>query len=265
MIMDVSWLYWLDGLVAKGHSLFSLKEATLASGGNVDAARAAMHRAMRDRRIARVGDGFYVVVPPEYREQGAPPYEWVVEARFARLGRPYYLGLLTAALYHGASHQKPMEIQVVTDRQMRPFLFGNQRVVPVFRKSWPTDDLLEKKTTRTGIFRISCPELTLLDAVRYPHHTAGLDNIATLIREMRRGLGVRALTKVCRQTGETPILQRLGWMLDQFSSANMAEVVLQELRRRRLETVPLEIGNKGPGPIDPVYRVRLNHMPEPEV
>ena len=77
--------------------------------------------------------------------------------------------------------------------------------------------------------------------MRYPHHTAGLGNIATLIREMGRGLGVRALTKVCRRTGETPILQRLGWMLNKFSSSKMAEVVLQELKHGRLETVPLEM------------------------
>ena len=264
MIPEISWSLWLDKRASKGRSLFSLEEAAEAAGGKVEAARAAMHRAVRDHKVARVGDGFYVVVPSEFRDQGAPPYEWVVDARFARLGRPYYLGLLTAALYHGASHQKPMETQVVTDRQMRPFRFGDRRVIPIYRKTWPTLDLLQERTSRTGPFRISGPELTLVDAVRYPRHAAGLDNIATLIREMDKGVKARLLARVCGQTGETPMLQRLGWMLRRFGRPKLAEVVLDRLKARRMDTVPLETGNDALGPIDPEFHVRVNYMPEPE-
>lgn len=157
-----------------------------------------------------------------------------------------------------------METQVVTDRQMRRFQFGNQRVVPIYRKTWPSPDLIQERTARTGIFPISGPELNLIDAVRYPAHAAGLDNIATLIRELDKGLHARTLARSCMQTGEAPVLQRLGWKLQRFSRPNLAKVVLQELETRRVQNVPLETGNREPGPVDPAFHVRLNHIPEPE-
>jgi predicted transcriptional regulator of viral defense system len=265
MNTEVNWSKWLDGKPGKGKSFFTLEEAAKATGSRVGTAKVAMHRAMRDHRVAPVGDGFYIVVPLEFRDQGAPPYEWVVNARFTRLGRPYYLGILTAAMYHGASHQKPMEIQVVTDRQMSAFVFGGQRVVPVYRRVWPTPELMEERNTRMGRFILSCPELTLVDAVRYPRHAAGFDNIANLIKEMDEKMRVRRLAEACSITRETPVLQRLGWMVRRFGSPKFAGVVLRELETRRMDAVPLEIGNRSGGPVDAEFKVRLNYVPEPDI
>lgn len=265
MIHEVSWGAWLDKRLSEGRSLFSLDEAMQETGTQAKAARPAMHRALREKRIAQVGDGFYVAVPPEFRKQGAPPYEWVVDARFARMGRRYYLGLLTAALHHGASHQKPMEMQVVTETQMRKHSFGELRIHPIFRKTWPSEDVLEKRDVRTGVFRLSGPELTLVDAVRYPAHAAGFDNIATLIREMGKKLRVLQLAKICRETEENSVLQRVGWMLKNFGRANLAAVVTEELKRRRIQLVPLESGNPERGRVDSEFKVRVNYEPEPDV
>jgi predicted transcriptional regulator of viral defense system len=264
MIKEVSWSRWFDQRVGRGQSLFSLSEALQETGAQIAAVRVAMHRAMREGRIARVGDGFYVVVTPEYRSQGAPPYEWVVDARFQRLGQPYYLGLLTAAQYHGAGHQKPMEIQVMTHRQMRPFIFGKQKVQPIYRKAWPSDVMLESRLTRTGTFRLSCREWIWVDAVRYPAHAAGFDNIATLIRELGEGIRLRKLALACQQNIETPVLQRLGWLLGQFGRPAWVDIVKHALQGRSLQTVPLETGNESEGPVDPIFRVRINIQPEPD-
>jgi hypothetical protein len=201
----------------------------------------------------------------EYREQGAPPYEWIVDARFKRLGRRYYFSILTAAMYHGASHQKPMQIQVMTDARFPVLIFGGQRVVSIYRRVWPPSQLLQEHITRTGRFLISCPELTLVDAVRYPGRAAGFDNIGNLIKEMGELLRVRRLAEACRFTRETPVLQRLGWMLRQFGDPKLAKVVLRELQNRRFDTVPFEIGNRSDGPVDSEFKVRMNHFPDPDV
>lgn len=94
---------------------------------------------------------------------------------------------------------------------------------------------------------------------------AGLDNIANLIKELDGQIRYRLLAELCRFTRETPVLQRLGWMLNRFGRSEQSDLVLEELKNRRVGTVPLEIGNSGDAPVDPVFKVRLNHIPEPDV
>jgi hypothetical protein len=43
-------------------------------------------------------------------------------------------GLLSAAQYHGAAHQKPQEFQVCLERARRPLVRGRVRVAFVVRK-----------------------------------------------------------------------------------------------------------------------------------
>lgn len=67
---------------------------------------------------------FYVVVPPEYRATGSPPASWFIDELMRHLEQPYYVGLLSAAAIHGASHQQPMTFQVVTSRSTREMRTG---------------------------------------------------------------------------------------------------------------------------------------------
>lgn len=98
---------WLDSLPARGRWWFTLDDAVAGLGGTRDATCMALSRLRRKRLIASPYRGFYLVLPPEYREVGAWPAEHFLDPLMRWVGEPYYLGLLTAAALHGAAHQAP--------------------------------------------------------------------------------------------------------------------------------------------------------------
>jgi len=54
----------------------------------------------------------YVLVPLEYLHAGAPPPSWFIDDLMKAMERPYYVGLLSAAGIHGASHQQRLSCSV---------------------------------------------------------------------------------------------------------------------------------------------------------
>lgn len=55
------------------------------------------------------------MIPPEYRSWGVIPADWFIDDLMRHRGRRYYVALLSAAVYHGASHQAPQVFQVMAD------------------------------------------------------------------------------------------------------------------------------------------------------
>ncbi len=118
----------LDELQARGRYTTTAAELTRTSGASRLALEAALRRLKRKRRITAPRRGFYVLVPLEYLEAGAPPASWFIDDLACFLGQPYYVGLLSAASLHGASRQQPMVFQVVTDRPTRAARAGRVRI-----------------------------------------------------------------------------------------------------------------------------------------
>ena len=82
------------------------------------------------------------------------------------LGHSYYVGLLSAAALHGAAHQQAQEFQVVTDTILRLARAGRGRIRFFVKKrltETPTTDV----QTETGTMRVSTPEATAFNLVRY--------------------------------------------------------------------------------------------------
>ena len=76
---------------------------------------------------------FYLIVAPQARRVGAPPPEWWLDSFFQHVGRPYYLGLLSAAAYWGSSHQAVQITQVITNRPRPSIQIGRIRI-PFYTK-----------------------------------------------------------------------------------------------------------------------------------
>ena len=63
--------------------------------------------------------GFYIIVPPEYEFSGCIPDYQIPPILFGHLKCDYYVGLLSAGLFNGASHQKPNKFQIVTEKDLK--------------------------------------------------------------------------------------------------------------------------------------------------
>ena len=107
---------YLDTLQADGRFVFTTKAAAQTTGRSHSATRAALWRLKKKGHIADPYRGFHVIVPPAYRRLGCLPAEQFIPDLMAHLGLPYYVALLSAAMYHGAAHHAPMVFQVIVPK-----------------------------------------------------------------------------------------------------------------------------------------------------
>lgn len=232
---------WVDGLQASGRYTFLRKQAVESTGLSVLAARKALLRLDKRKRIAKVKDYFYVIVPTEYRNAGSPPATWFIHDLMAAMGHSYYAGLLTAASLHGASHQQPQEFQVVTAAPVRPVQVARQRL-RFFVSTHIERTPVTLMKTPTGQIRVSTVEATVVDLVRF-HKAAGhLGNVATVITELADQLQPEALLKTAKVVGELAVIQRLGYILDLVGAAGKTEPLAAWVQQHHWRATPLVAG-----------------------
>lgn len=204
---------YLTQLLSQGQVFFSAAQAQRALGISKGALLAAAERQQKRGNLIRPRRGFYVIVPPEYRAMGALPPSWYIDALMAHTQRPYYVGLLKAAELHGATHQAVMEFQMVTDKQLTKIRAGRSSIVFYYRKDLSAvEEGLENYKTKTGTMKISGPELTALDLLRYPHAAGGYSHIATVLSDLGDRIEPESLAMLSGAF-ERSVGQRLGFLL----------------------------------------------------
>lgn len=167
--------------------------------------------------------GFYVIVDPQHRVAGTLPPEWFIDDLMKHMGRPYYVGLLSAAQLHGAAHHRPQEFQVVIpERTVRPIRAGN--VLVRFYGKGPFDhSQTQDIKTSTGALKASTPESTAWDLVRYLKAAGGIDHVVTVLSELAEKLDAKSLRETVKRHGEVLVAQRLGYLLDHVGRRDLTK------------------------------------------
>ena len=228
---------YLSGLAASGRYHFVSREARSALGVSADAAKLALNRLARQGLIASPARGFYVIVPPEYRALGCLPAEQFIPALMDREGRAYYAGLLTAAQYHGAAHQRPQAFQVFVDSRRRELVCGKVRVV--FMLSSRLQEVpVQILNTPRGTLRVSTPEATAIDLVGYQVQAGGLNQVAAVLSELAERLRADKLPAAA-EAAPIPWAQRLGYLLDLVGAAEKATDLKEYVRARAHQSTAL--------------------------
>ncbi|MHB0979127.1 MAG: type IV toxin-antitoxin system AbiEi family antitoxin domain-containing protein [Thermoleophilia bacterium] len=251
---------YVEELQAGGRYTFTGSEIAALVSGSDAAIAAALRRLKKKGRIASPRRGFYVIVPLEYRQAGCPPASWFIDDLMGFLGRPYYVGLLSAAAIHGAAHQQPMVFQVMTDAATRGATAGRVRVE--FRmKSALESTPVGRIQTETGFMQVSTPEATAFDLVRFTLTAGGLNNVATVLGELADSLDSDQLGAL--SVGHrAPEVQRLGYLLDRLGVRGAADSLAAALSARRYRPVLLAPGGAAGGSVDGRWRVVLNESVE---
>lgn len=208
---------WVDALQASGQYTFLRSEAVQETGGSLGGVKKSLQRLVKRGRIVKVKDYFFVIVPLEYLSAGSPPASWFIHDLMAAMKRPYYVGLLSAASLHGASHQQPQELQVVSNRPIRSLRVGRVRIHFFVKKLIDRTPVVNMKTP-TGTMRVSTPEATALDLVRYSKAVGHLGNVVTILSELSHVLDGRGLATAAIESGDVRVVQRLGYLLDQVGA-----------------------------------------------
>jgi predicted transcriptional regulator of viral defense system len=211
---------YISRLAGAGRYHFSSREAQDALGVSAAAAKLALNRLAKQGLIASPARGFYIIVPPEYRSLGSLPADQFIPALMTKLGQPYYLGLLSAAQYHGAAHHRPQETQVMVGKSRRPIACGAVRVAFIVRKDIARIPVQPFNTPR-GTVLVSTPEVTAVDLVGYPHHIGGLDQVATVLEDLAEKLDPDKLAAAAA-LAPMPWAQRLGYLLERVDAHDRA-------------------------------------------
>ena len=252
---------YLESLSAGGRNDFDVAEAQKALG--TTSAKFALSRLAKQRLIVSPARGFYVIVPPEYRALGSPPADQFIPALMKKLGLPYYAGLLTAAQYHGAAHQRPQEFQVLLEKKRLPISSGKVRVAFIVRKRL-RDVPVQTLNTRRGTLIVSTPEATALDLVGYPNRVGGLNQVATVLSELAERIDPEKLV-VAAAAAPVPWAQRLGYLLERAGAAEKASGLRAYVRARAHESaVLLPQGSSKKATRDENWKLFINAAVEPE-
>ena len=235
---------YVEDLAAAGRYHFLLKEAQKALGISAAAVKVTLSRLSKHGVIASPARGFYVIVPPEYRSLGCLPADQFIPALMKTLNLPYYVGLLTAAEYHGAAHQRPQQFQVFLEKRRLPITCGRVRVAFLIRKRL-REVAVQSLNTPRGTLLVSTPEATALDLVGYPHQAGGLNNVATVLSELAEKIDSAKLAAAAT-AAPVPWAQRVGYLLDLVGAPEKAAPLKQYVRARARESAPLLAQSRKP-------------------
>jgi len=217
-------------MAARGQYHFTSSELRSALGISDAAARQALSRLAAKGEIASPARGFYVIVPPEYRRIGCLPADQFVPALMERRGIPYYVGLLSAAQYHGAAHHRLQEFQVILERNRPAIACGSVRVAFVSRKNLAAVPV-ERFNNPRGTIMVSSVEATLIDLVGYMHRVGGVDRVAGVLSELGDDIDPGRLVEASKSAS---ILwaQRLGYLLEHVGAGGKAALLKEHVARR---------------------------------
>ena len=222
-------------LAARGQYHFTSAELRPTLGVSDEAARQALSRLAARGEIASPGRGFYVIVPPEYRRLGCLPADQFIPALMERRRVRYYVGLLSAAQYHGAAHHRPQEFQVILEKNRPAITCGSVKVAFVARRNMGVVPVQSFNNPR-GTVLVSTVEATAVDLVGYMHRAGGVDRVAGVLSELGEDMDPKRLVDASK-TASILWAQRLGYLLEHVGAGDKAVLLKDHVRKMR-ETLP---------------------------
>ncbi len=249
---------WVNNREIRGRVAFGLEEACDAQQ-DVDNnyVHVGLSRLVSRARVQNVYRGFYVIVPPQYALKGVIPAPYYIDALMKYIGKPYYVGLLTAAALHGATHQRAMATQVMTCPPRSTISDKNKQISWYYRKEIPAE-LLLSTNTETGVMYYSCAELTAIDLVQFASHTGGYQRVATVLAEMIDAVEINKIERVLPYTNYA-VVQRLGFILEHvLHEQEKADLLYSIVKKDKRKWHLTRMSNDHPSVECPTNRWRIN-------
>jgi len=224
-----------------GFALVALRQSFVEQSET--AIKFALKRLVDKGKIISIFKGYYLIIPPQYASMGILPPAIFLDGFMKFLDRPYYLALLNAAAFHGASHQQPQEFFVVTNfPALRHTLRKGLKVNYISVKEI-SERLLEIKKTESGYLKISNPILTATDLIQFEKRVGGINRVVTVLNELVEEIKPDDFNDFILANTPVTALQRLGYILDKVIENNaLADALYQSLERvgAKLFRIPLK-------------------------
>lgn len=223
---------WIEALPPQGRYSFTRSEAMTALGLQQKAFNRSAGRLSVAKRIARIHGEFYIVVPLEYTATGIVPADWFIVDLMKYLKRPFYVGILSAAEYHGAAHQRPQIYQVVIDHPLRTISCRGVGIRFFVKRNLEKTPVQKIKGV-SGYIPVSTPEATAIDLLRYYRRAGGLDNVLTVLQELGEVINSSRLVEAAEADNNLAYAQRLGWLMGKTEFNNKTTSLADWLKQRK--------------------------------
>jgi predicted transcriptional regulator of viral defense system len=212
---EIRILTWIELLQSKGDFSFSIESAKQELPAYSEIAlQRALSRLSEKGKIVSIYKGYYLILPPQYAIKGVLPPPLFLDALFQFLEKPYYVSLLNAAAYHGASHQQPQEFYVMTNfPTMRATQKKGLKINYISIDKIP-DKFLEKRKTEAGYLTISNPVLTATDIIQFERRIGGINRASTVLFELMEVLKPTDFNEELLAYVPVTTMQRLGYLLE---------------------------------------------------
>jgi len=230
----------IEDLESEARKTFTLDQAMSRLGLKRNSVIEVISRLRKKGRLVTLTPGFYAILHPSEKKHGLRPLT-VIDDLMKRLGKEYYVGLLSAADFWGAAHQKPMTLQVVIKSQMSFRKSRDLKIKFHYKSNYPRQGIVIQKT-ESGFINVSSPALTALDVLSYEKACGGFDNVSLVIHDLIEKLDPKDLLNCSQEYGQLAIVQRLGYLLEAFATPpkiiNPLKKWLQKARPSRVLLLP---------------------------
>ena len=190
---------YLQKVRSKGRYSITLSELQKNSNLSYKAIQQTIFRAKKNKKIAQIRQGFYVIIPPEYSNSGILPIYLYIDDLMQFLKRDYYLGLFSAAILHGAGHQQTMNTQIITQNPTLRNIKNKKIEINFYiKKQWNSNDIVRKKTN-AGYIKVSTPELTAYDLIFYHKKVGGINRTLPILEELCEEISAKKLFETAKQ------------------------------------------------------------------
>jgi len=244
---------------SNGRYAFTIDELVNVIPKSIRNIRKDLDRLKEKGEIVNIRRGFYTILPPEYQNMGVIPVDFYIDELMKYISKIYYVGLYSAAMYHGAAHQQPQEFYVIA-QSPKPRKIKSDDFLINFseKKNFPQYGIEEKKT-ETGYFKISNKELTFLDLIYFEQSIGGYSRIVTILEELAESLNLLKMRDVVKNDFPISTFQRAGFIAENILNNNkLAAIFETKLAKLKPKTVLLKSSGQQVGDRDDKWKVLIN-------
>lgn len=236
---------WIDEKVIRGYYTFTIEEVKKSFPQFSNAyIGTSLYRLTVKKKIVSPWKGFYVVMPIEFALKAIIPPVFYIDALMSYLNRKYYVCLLNAASFYGASHQRAQTFSVMTEAPKLRNTVKTGTSILFFSKKDIPERFIRKHKAQSGYINVASPELTAIDLIENEKYAGGLNRVCTVLNELVDSIDFDKLDEEFFSLAPTPIYQRLGYILE---SVLEREELAERFKTRMLpcltmRNVPFKIG-----------------------
>jgi predicted transcriptional regulator of viral defense system len=250
---------FLSSQLARGRIYFTREDAlrTLPA----DSLTTALSQLIRKGRLANPRQGFYLILQPEDRQEGAPdPARWI-HPLMKHQKIDYRISLLSAVRFHGAAAQ-PTALQLIVPKPLRDFALGRHKLEFInqpensFARTNRPEWLAEMKSG-SSIAKAAGVELTLLDCARWFHKAGGISAVAQITRDLGAKALARRLAPLARDC-ESSAVRRLGYLLELAGHEPQAKALDKFARKARTVKLLDPTSSEAPGEMSGRWKIAVN-------